>query len=145
MFLLLEEIPSRIKYALFKHFFFSFLNSLSFLFQAKDLGKGCEVVVATPGRIKDCLDQRFLVLNQCNYIILDEADRMMELGFEESLNAVLDAMPTTSLKSDNEEIAAQQEAEQLELKKLGKTKYEFYLFYYFLNHQHPSNPYFFYE
>lgn len=35
-----------------------------------------------PPRLLDCLDQRYAVLNQCNYIVLDEADRMIDLGFE---------------------------------------------------------------
>lgn len=45
--------------------------------QAFALRKGCEVVVATPGRIKDCIESRYLVLNQCNYIVLDEADKYL--------------------------------------------------------------------
>ncbi len=50
--------------------------------QGVKLRKGCEIVVGTPGRIQDCLDNRYAVLNQCNYIVLDEADRMIDLGFE---------------------------------------------------------------
>ena len=37
--------------------------------------------MATPGRLQDCLDQRFVVLNQCNYLVLDEADRMIDMGY----------------------------------------------------------------
>ena len=44
--------------------------------------QGCEIVIATPGRLLDCLEQRYAVLNQCNYVVLDEADRMIDLGFE---------------------------------------------------------------
>lgn len=40
------------------------------------------MIIATPGRLIDCLEQRYAVLNQCNYIVLDEADRMIDLGFE---------------------------------------------------------------
>lgn len=50
--------------------------------QGFKLRKGCEVIIATPGRLIDCLEQRYAVLNQCNYIVLDEADRMIDLGFE---------------------------------------------------------------
>lgn len=50
--------------------------------QAFKLRKGCEIVVATPGRLKDCIDQSYAVLNQCNYVVLDEADRMIDMGFE---------------------------------------------------------------
>ena len=46
------------------------------------LRKGCEIVVATPGRLLDCLVRSYAVLEQCNYVVMDEADRMMDLGFE---------------------------------------------------------------
>jgi len=73
------------------------------------LRKGCEVVIATPGRLNDCLGLRYIVLNQCNYVVLDEADRMINMGFEAQVNMILDAMPTSTLKSENEEEAAKQE------------------------------------
>lgn len=50
--------------------------------QIGKLRRGAEIVVATPGRLLDCLRRSFAVLNQCNYIVLDEADRMIDLGFE---------------------------------------------------------------
>ena len=50
--------------------------------QGVKLRKGCEMVIATPGRLLDCLERRYAVLNQCNYIVLDEADKMIEMGFE---------------------------------------------------------------
>lgn len=50
--------------------------------QGFKLRKGCEIVIATPGRLLDCLEQRYAVLNQCNYVVLDEADRMIDMGFE---------------------------------------------------------------
>jgi ATP-dependent RNA helicase DDX23/PRP28 len=40
--------------------------------QAFNLRNGAEVVIATPGRLKDMLDKRYLVLNQCTYIVMDE-------------------------------------------------------------------------
>jgi ATP-dependent RNA helicase DDX23/PRP28 len=77
--------------------------------QSMKLRAGCEIVVATPGRLKDCLDSQLLVLNQCNFIVLDEADRMIEEGFELELLAILDSMPKDTLKSEEEELAEQQE------------------------------------
>ena len=44
---------------------------------------GCEIIIATPGRLVDCIERRVLVLGQCCYVIMDEADRMIDLGFEE--------------------------------------------------------------
>ncbi len=49
------------------------------------LRKGVEIIVGTPGRIGDCLENNYLVLNQCNYIVLDEADRMVDMGFEDQV------------------------------------------------------------
>uniref|UniRef100_A0A8C9LLV9 RNA helicase n=1 Tax=Piliocolobus tephrosceles TaxID=591936 RepID=A0A8C9LLV9_9PRIM len=52
--------------------------------QAFELRKGVEIIIGTPGRLQDCLEKAYTVLNQCNYVILDEADRMMDMGFEET-------------------------------------------------------------
>ncbi|KAH8739861.1 U5 snRNP 100 kD protein [Cryptosporidium ryanae] len=61
--------------------------------QAFTLRKGVEIIIATPGRMKDCLEKAFTVLSQCFYLVLDEADRMIDLGFQEPLNYILDQMP----------------------------------------------------
>jgi len=72
------------------------------------LRKGVEVLIGTPGRMKDAIESRYLVLNQCNYVILDEADRMVDMGFENELNFVLDSMAGL-LKSEAEDEAYKQE------------------------------------
>eukprot|EP01068_Selenidium_serpulae_P007738 Selendium_serpulae@DN4792_c2_g1_i3.p1 len=77
--------------------------------QAFKLRQGTEMVIGTPGRLKDCLEKRYTVLNQCNYVVLDEADRMINLGFEETVNFILDSIPTSNLKSDDEATALAQE------------------------------------
>ncbi|CAM0953641.1 unnamed protein product [Alopecurus aequalis] len=65
------------------------------------LRQGCEVVIATPGRLLDCLERRYAVLNRCSYVVLDEADRMIDMGFEPQVMGVLDAMPSSNLKPDS--------------------------------------------
>ena len=50
--------------------------------QGFQMRQGVEMAIATPGRLIDCLERRLVVLNQCNYIVLDEADRMIDMGFE---------------------------------------------------------------
>ncbi|KAK0748126.1 P-loop containing nucleoside triphosphate hydrolase protein [Apiosordaria backusii] len=71
--------------------------------QAYALRNGAEIIVATPGRLVDCLERRLLVFTQCCYIIMDEADRMIDQGFEEPLTKILDALPVSNEKPDTEE------------------------------------------
>lgn len=79
--------------------------------QALQLRKGCEVVIATPGRLNDLIESRYLALNQCTYVVLDEADKMIDMGFESQVTAILDHMPVSNLKSEDESIAELQENE----------------------------------
>lgn len=69
--------------------------------QGSQLRRGVEVVIGTPGRMLDCIENNYLVLNQCNYVVLDEADRMIDMGFEPQVVAILDAMGGL-LKSEDE-------------------------------------------
>ncbi|KAJ3054388.1 DEAD (Asp-Glu-Ala-Asp) box polypeptide 23 [Rhizophlyctis rosea] len=71
--------------------------------QAFNLRDGAHIIIATPGRLKDCLDRRILVLSQCTYVVMDEADRMIDMGFEPDVNYILDALPVSNLKPDTEE------------------------------------------
>ncbi|GFP86685.1 dead-box ATP-dependent RNA helicase 21 [Phtheirospermum japonicum] len=86
--------------------------------QGFKIRQGCEVVIATPGRLLDCLERRYVVLNQCNYIVLDEADRMIDMGFEPQVVGVLDAMPSSNMKPENED-------EELDEKRIYRTTYMF--------------------
>lgn len=61
---------------------------------------GAEIVIATPGRLTDCLDRRIIVLNQCHYVVMDEADRMIDMGFEIAVNTILDALPVSNIKPE---------------------------------------------
>jgi ATP-dependent RNA helicase DDX23/PRP28 len=70
--------------------------------QAFQMRDGVEIVIATPGRLVDCIERRMLVLSQCTYVIMDEADRMIDMGFEEPVNKILDALPVNNEKPDND-------------------------------------------
>jgi len=70
--------------------------------QGFKLRLGCEVVIATPGRLIDVLENRYLVLSRCTYIVMDEADRMIDMGFEPDVQKILDHMPVTNEKPDND-------------------------------------------
>eukprot|EP00916_Digyalum_oweni_P002504 GHVL01004602.1.p1 GENE.GHVL01004602.1~~GHVL01004602.1.p1 ORF type:complete len:633 (+),score=92.92 GHVL01004602.1:61-1959(+) len=52
--------------------------------------RGCHIVVATPGRLNHSLDQNRISLSQCSFLCMDEADRMVDLGFEEEVRNTLD-------------------------------------------------------
>lgn len=71
--------------------------------QAYNLRNGAEIIIATPGRLVDCIERRIIVLEQCCYVIMDEADRMIDLGFEEPVNKILDALPVTNEKPDTDD------------------------------------------
>jgi ATP-dependent RNA helicase DDX23/PRP28 len=81
--------------------------------QAFQLRQGCEICLATPGRLCDALDKRHTVLNQCNYVVIDEADKMVDLGFEDYVRRALLAIPNSNMKSEVEDDAFKQEVEAL--------------------------------
>ena len=61
--------------------------------QARGLAMGCDVLVATPGRLLDLIDQRALTLRNVEIFVLDEADQMMDLGFIVPLKRVAAMLP----------------------------------------------------
>ncbi|MEO6878190.1 MAG: DEAD/DEAH box helicase, partial [Gemmatimonadaceae bacterium] len=63
--------------------------------QLRALKRGVDVVVATPGRALDHIRRRTLVLENVELVILDEADEMLDMGFADDLEAILDAVPET--------------------------------------------------
>ncbi len=72
--------------------------------QAYNVQQGAEIVVATPGRLLDVLGLRVIVLRQCCYVILDEADRMIEQGFGEQVQTILQSMADIEENDDDDEI-----------------------------------------
>ncbi len=78
------------------------------------LRKGVEIVIGTPGRMVDCIENNYLVLNQCNYVVLDEADRMVDMGFESQVVAVLEAMGGLLKSEDEDQLELQLQTSQSE-------------------------------
>jgi len=59
----------------------------------RDLDRGVDVVVATPGRLNDILEMRRVSLKQVSYLVLDEADRMLDMGFEPQIRKIVKEIP----------------------------------------------------
>ena len=62
--------------------------------QIRDLQRNPHVIIATPGRLKDLIDRRAVVLGSINTFVLDEADRMLDMGFVRDIRAVAAQIPT---------------------------------------------------
>ena len=81
--------------------------------QAQALSKGTDVLVATPGRLIDLLERGDVRLDQCAYLVLDEADHMLDMGFIHSLRKIAKHIPlkrqtmlfSATMPKDIEEIA----------------------------------------
>ncbi|KAF5277476.1 hypothetical protein FQR65_LT03813 [Abscondita terminalis] len=58
--------------------------------QANDLMDGVEIVIATPGRLIDFLESNRTNLRRCTYLVLDEADRMLDMGFEPQIRKIIE-------------------------------------------------------
>jgi ATP-dependent RNA helicase RhlE len=61
--------------------------------QTLELKRGVEILVATPGRLLDHIEAKNAVLNQVEYVVLDEADRMLDIGFLPDLQRILSYLP----------------------------------------------------
>ncbi|WP_419765015.1 MAG: DEAD/DEAH box helicase [Arcobacter sp.] len=62
--------------------------------QLLDIQKGCDFVVATTGRLLDILKKKQINLSTLDFLVLDEADKMLDFGFEEELELLLESLPT---------------------------------------------------
>ena len=61
--------------------------------QTEALRRGVDILVATPGRLLDLIGQGFIRLNHIDYFVLDEADRMLDMGFIHDIRKVLERLP----------------------------------------------------
>lgn len=66
--------------------------------QKYQLRDGCDVVVGTPGRIKDMIERNELKLKNIRTVVLDEADKMLQMGFQEEVQIILDKINEVSKK-----------------------------------------------
>jgi ATP-dependent RNA helicase DDX23/PRP28 len=97
----------------------SVIGGLSREEQGFKLRLGCQIVIGTPGRLNDVLENRYLTLQQCTYVVMDEADRMIgtknksfvywfinsfivDMGFEPDVKRILEYLPVTNQKPDSE-------------------------------------------
>lgn len=84
--------------------------NMKFFLQCLKTGSGVynvllffQIVIATPGRLIDVLENRYLVLAQCTYVVMDEADRMIDMGFEPDVQKILEYLPVSNQKPDNDD------------------------------------------
>ena len=75
--------------------------------QRRELAQGCDLLVGTPGRVLQWADERVISLRSCAEVVVDEADRMLDLGFEPQLRRMarlLGSQPSTGSGSDRHTI-----------------------------------------
>lgn len=61
--------------------------------QIKEIKKGAQIIVATPGRLVDLTKRKAIVLREIDWVVLDEADEMLNMGFKEDIDHILDETP----------------------------------------------------
>lgn len=69
-------------------------GGVSYNVQQNALSRGVDVVVGTPGRIIDLINSKSLQLGEVQYLVLDEADQMLAVGFEEDVEVILEKLPS---------------------------------------------------
>lgn len=61
--------------------------------QIMQLRRGCSVLIGTPGRLQDLIERKVIGLGECKNVVLDEADRMLDMGFINDMKSILGLMP----------------------------------------------------
>jgi ATP-dependent RNA helicase DeaD len=82
--------------------------------QRQELQKGAKIICATPGRMLDMIKRKYIDISNVRYVVLDEADEMLNMGFKEDLDSILQHTPVTkntllfsaTMPKDVESIAA---------------------------------------
>ncbi|MEO1514836.1 MAG: DEAD/DEAH box helicase [Bacteroidota bacterium] len=65
--------------------------------QITEIRKGAQIVVATPGRLRDLMRRKVVDIRQIQYVVLDEADEMLNMGFKEEIDEILEDTPDEKL------------------------------------------------
>ena len=65
--------------------------------QSREIKSGAQIVVATPGRLMDMIRRRMIKINKVSYAVLDEADEMLNMGFKEDIDGILEHTPDEKL------------------------------------------------
>jgi superfamily II DNA/RNA helicase len=71
----------------------SLVGGMPYGLQLKQLSRPVDIVIATPGRLKDHMDRRTVNLGRIELLVLDEADRMLDMGFQEEIDAIVARIP----------------------------------------------------
>jgi len=71
----------------------SVVGGMPYGLQLKQLSRPVDIVIATPGRLKDHMDRRTVSLGRVELLVLDEADRMLDMGFQEEIDAIVARVP----------------------------------------------------
>ncbi|GME71176.1 unnamed protein product [Ambrosiozyma monospora] len=71
----------------------SFIGGHSYEENMQQTEYGVDVLIATPGRLLDCLTQRIITLDQTFFLIMDEVDKMIDMGFESQVKKVMEILP----------------------------------------------------
>lgn len=96
---IVDECEGIIKYAEIR--VYGIVGGKSVEEQGMELRKSTEIVIATPGRLLELLQMQYLVFNQCRWIIIDEADKIILLEQEETMREIFTFFPQESWKSVN--------------------------------------------
>ncbi|KAL0476859.1 DBP1 [Acrasis kona] len=69
--------------------------------QIRQLDQGCDLLVATPGRLVDLIDRKLVTLSKIKFFVLDEADRMLDMGFEQQMRYIVEKTDLTEKANRN--------------------------------------------